>query len=226
LRTAAEKFHQAGVPRNAVLRQLEAEAHKYTDSKDRVLLSFTSDPYQPAEDHYKMTRGAIRILTDHSVPWQVLTKGGVRACRDFDIFIAGGGYFATSLVFTEDSSRREWEPAAASVESRLEAIRQAHEAGIRTWVSVEPVIDPKQALSLIENNSGIVDAWKIGKLNHHPAAAQVDWQKFTDSLVELLPGLPSQYMIKDSLRKYLPPGFEVNTICEPESTKSTIATLF
>lgn len=199
-----ERFHAAATPRPGILDALRKEANKYRGTDQRLLLCFTSDPYQPAEEEYGLTRQAIEILVEHDIPFQVLTKGGLRATRDFDLLKAGDGWFATSLVFLDDADREYWEPGAASVQSRIEAIQMAHDLGIRTWISVEPVIDPRQALDLIGELTPIVDGWKVGKLNHHRLAKTIDWRAFAAELVEMLEQTDRQYLIKDSLRPYLP----------------------
>jgi len=225
LQRTRETFHSQGTPRKDIVRQVQREAPAYAGGTDRILLSFTCDPYQPSEREHGVTRQVLRVLTDAGAPWQVLTKGGMLACRDFDLFCAAGGVFATSLVFTDDADRQQWEPHAAPVQDRIDAIRRAHEAGIPTWVSIEPVIDPAQALDIIRDLSGSVDAWKVGKLNHHAHAQTVDWQAFADELLPTLQASGRPYLVKDSLHKYLPEGAAVNTICEP-SGRLTIQTLF
>lgn len=199
-----ERFHAAATPRSCVLEVLRSEAPKHRGTDKRLLLCFTSDPYQPAEEEYGVTRQAIEILIGHEIPFQVLTKGGLRATRDFDLLQAGDGWFATSLVFLDDTDREYWEPGAASVRSRIDAIQQAHDLGIRTWVSVEPVIDPRQALELIRELTPIVDGWKVGRLNHHPLAKTIDWRTFAAELVEVLEQTGREYLMKESLQPYLP----------------------
>lgn len=56
----------------------------------RVLISHVTDPYQPAEVEQKLTRRAIEIMNEHGINYQVLTKGGKLACRDFDLYKARG----------------------------------------------------------------------------------------------------------------------------------------
>lgn len=197
-------FHADVRPREGIIEALRRQAPKYAGTDKRVLLSFTSDPYQPAEEQEGLTRQALEMLAEHRIPFQVLTKGGMRAVRDFDLFESADGWFATTLIFTEEASRVEWEPDAAPLQSRIEAIQEAHRRGIKTWVSVEPVVDPRQALELIERLSPWVDGWKVGKLNHHPAAREVDWYDFGRDLVEVLEATGRDYLIKQSLRPYLP----------------------
>jgi len=199
-----DTFHADVRPREGIIEALRRQTPKYAGTDKRVLLSFTSDPYQPAEDQDGLTRQALEILAEHRIPFQVLTKGGMRAVRDFDLFHQADGWFATTLIFTDEASRVEWEPNAAPLESRIEAIQEAHRRGIRTWVSVEPVIDPRQALELIERLNPWVDGWKVGRLNHHPAAKKVDWHGFARDLVKTLEVTEREWLVKESLQPYLP----------------------
>ena len=147
-----------------------------------------------------LTREAITVLNENNLPYTVLTKGGTRATRDFDLLKAGRGRFGTTLIFLDQNHVDYWEPFAASVKDRIEAIRQAHEMGIPTWVSCEPVIDPEQALMVIKELHPIVDHWKIGKINHYPEIEKKhDWLKFREAARELLNDLGADYYLKDSL---------------------------
>lgn len=70
-------------------------------------------------------------------------------------------------------------------------------------MSVEPVIDPVQALRLIEELNPWVDGWKVGKLNHHPLARETDWYGFAAEVERLLQLSGKEYLIKESLRPYV-----------------------
>ncbi len=204
-----EDFHVAGPPREGLLEALEQQLLSDRDysirSNDRrVLLCFTCDPYQPHEDGF--TRQVLEILVEYNVPFSVLTKGGMRAVRDFDLYAGGAGHFGTTACFASDQLRRDWEPGAATMQSRQEALATAHEQGIRTWVSIEPVIYPIEALRLIERRFDIVDEFRIGKLNHHPHAQTIDWAAFAWDALAALQDSGCDWRIKDDLFVYLPPG--------------------
>ena len=65
-------------------------------------------------------------------------------------------------------------------------LKAAHEAGVRTWVSLEPVIDTAQALAVIQEALPYVDFWKVGKLNHMKAVEEkIDWPKFRADVLTL-----------------------------------------
>ena len=92
------------------------------------------------------------------------------------------------------------EPGAATIEDRVTAIDDAHSRGIKTWVSLEPVIDPGQALQLIRQLHPIVDHWKIGKINYNKEIEnKVDWLEFRSKVLNLLHSLGADYYIKNSL---------------------------
>ena len=207
LHIAPQEFHAAGVPRPGMLDALAVDAHALRRTDNPVLLCFTCDPYQPGDT--PTTRLALTILSAYDVPAHILTKGGTRACRDFDLLANMRGAFGTTLLFTDDADRAQWEPQAAPVADRIEAIRQAHAAGIPTWVSVEPIIDPKQALELIRSLADMVDEWRIGKLNHHPLAKQIDWARWAPELLAAAQASNAAYLIKEALASYLPAGSEL-----------------
>ena len=69
--------------------------------------------------------------------------------------------------------------------------------GIKTWVSLEPVIDPDQALELIEQIHPFVDHWKVGKLNYRNL--EVDWLKFREDVTKQLDSVGANYYLKKSL---------------------------
>ena len=91
---------------------------------------------------------------------------------------------------------------ASSVQSRLRILKTAHEMGIYTWVSMEPVIIPEEALAVIREAYDYVDYWKVGKLNHNKEVEQsVDWAKFREDVTALLESYGGEYYIKEDLRR-------------------------
>ena len=149
----------------------------------------------------ELTRNAIKIFIDSDLPFTTLSKGGTRAVRDFDLLENyDKGRFGSTIVFWDQKDADDWEPNAATVADRISAIEVAHNRGIPTWVSLEPVIDPAQALKIIQELHPIVDHWKIGKLNHHKQIEQqVDWLRFRDDVTTLLNDLNADYYLKNSL---------------------------
>jgi len=123
--------------------------------KRPILLSFTTDPYQNIDGKYQLTRQAIQILHSHNLKVSILTKGGKRSERDFDLLAHNPelSEYGTSLVFLDEVNRMQMEPRASSTQERIRALKKAYKMGISTYVSLEPVWFPEDALKLIDENS-------------------------------------------------------------------------
>jgi len=192
--------------KNALTR-LQKDAAKLKGDDREILLSFVTDPYQPLEMELKVTRQAIETLIENDLRFTILTKGGTRAIRDFDLL---EGYnkarFGSTLIFTSQKDADKWEPNAPSIVDRIEAINQAHAKGIETWVSLEPVIDPKQALKLIQELHPIVGHWKVGKLTYKDVG--VNWIKSREDVKALFDSLGADYYLKKSLTELPEPRLE------------------
>ncbi len=151
IRRRREAFVKHARLRQDVLRCLERDAQRIRGDDREILVTFSSDPYQPLEMQFGTTRQAIQILIDNGLRVMILTKGGMRAARDFDLLETYDRCrFGTTVVFRNQADASQWELNAPPVADRIQAIHQAHGRGIKTWVSLEPVIDPDQALELIQ----------------------------------------------------------------------------
>ncbi|MHC4617224.1 MAG: SPL family radical SAM protein [Planctomycetota bacterium] len=196
-------FHRSQAPRPGVIEQLKREAPKYAGTDERVLVSFTTDPYQPLDDDLRLTRQVLEILRRNDIPFQVLTKGGLRAARDLDLY-GPCDAFAVTLTLLDSGKSLHFEPNAAAPSERITALQAAKERGIETWVSLEPVIDPQVSLHIIELTHEIVDHFKIGKMNHasEDLPYQV-WRNFGTRAARLCQRLQKSFYIKQDLAKYL-----------------------
>ncbi len=187
-------------PRKGILRDLEREAKKLRGDPREILLSFMSDPYH-SDEAARLTREALEVLERYDLRVQVLTKGGRRSTRDFDILLRNRWKYGATIIFESETCREHWEPGAPPIADRIEAIRHAHAMGIFTWVSVEPVIDPAEAIKVVEILRGEVDFWKIGKLNHdREREATIDWHRFLLDVEAALDG--HHYLIKKDLERF------------------------
>lgn len=207
MRKTREQFFSHADPKKDIIEKVKKDARKLAKLGNcpEILISFIGDPYQPAEKKAKLTRFVLWILMDYHLPFTILSKGGYLAARDFS-YLAGypKARFGTSLSLYKKDDVEYWEPGTPSFKERTNTIRKAKELCIKTWVSLEPVIDPEQALWIIETFHNLVDHWKIGKINHNKEIeSQVDWLRFRESAVELLDKLGADYYLKKSLTELL-----------------------
>ena len=202
LRMNRQEFHTGMVAR-PVFEALAKEAPKHAQEHpgEPVLLCFTSDPYPHGGEHAP-THHAIGTLVDAGVPVHVLTKGGCAATNDFDLLArVPGSAFATTITTMHSEQAARWEPGAATPMARLFSLRIAKSRGLRTWLSLEPVIDHEAALEVIRRAAPFVDEFRVGKLNYHPRSKEIDWPAFREEAVALLEHLGQPYYIKKDLRE-------------------------
>lgn len=174
--------------------------------KRPILLCFVTDPYQPIEAESELTRETIKILHYNGLSVTILTKGGRRAMRDFDLLIPGKDQFATTLTCSLDSQSLKWEPGAALPHERIESLKAAYGLGIETWVSLEPVIDPDDAIYLMHLTRLVVGHFKVGTMNYHPHGKTIDWNRFGWQIKREMDEFGVKYYLKQDLRREM--GFK------------------
>lgn len=200
------EYFCAPSPRKDILKNIEKElaAKKYDK---QILLSFIGDIYCESIDSGETTTKALELFLKFGAPLAILTKGGKRCLKDLDLFKQFGKSIqvGATLTFFDEAKSSEWESGAASPTERLEVLKTLHDNGIKTFVSFEPVIEPDEALKLIEKtlNANSVDLYKIGKLNNYKGLDKnVDWTKFLNSCLKLLRHSGKQIYIKKSLQPF------------------------
>lgn len=204
MRSDRTAYHNEAKPRmESIKRWFEHDCRLMQERGDtrRVHMNFISDPYPAIEKELHLTRYCIETAMKYGVGINILTKGRYDVVRpDLGLMKEAGVHFGVTCSFSEDSVRREWEPNASSVQDRVRLLKEAKGLGICTWVSMEPVVIPEQALEFFSKTSPFVDLWKVGKLNYHPHAATVDWVAFRDRFVEKAKELNASVILKESLR--------------------------
>lgn len=207
LRMDREEFNRGAIPRAQFLDALTRDAVKYESAgiTEQVMLSFTTDPYPPGAP--ELTRLVLSRLREHGMGFCTLTKGGARALRDIDLFRPERDAFASTLTSLDERFSRKWEPGAAPPQERLDTLRRFHEAGIYTWVSLEPTIDIEASLAIVRETQAFVDLYKVGRVNYLPMTKTADWEGYCHRMIEELNRLGKAHYIKKDLQKYLPPGY-------------------
>ena len=200
--------HQEPTPRKNAIAMLEKDCKELEAMKDprEILMSFTTDPYQPIDDVYNLTRKAIQIFHKYNRPYSILTKGGKRSMKDFDLMAERPDIsrYATTLTCCLSETQKEWEPFAAPWYERIEALKEAHKKGIKTWVSIEPIIDPGQSIYLIFDSLEWVDLYRIGIMNHtNPGFPKSDLYEFVENARYILESYNKSYIFKKDILPYV-----------------------
>jgi DNA repair photolyase len=108
-----------------------------------IALGTNTDPYQPIEERWKITRSILELLVETRHPFTITTKSN-RVLRDLDIIAAaaheGLAAVAMSVTSLDPGISRTLEPRAPTGRKRLEAIRTLNQAGVPTLLAIAPVI--------------------------------------------------------------------------------------
>jgi len=189
------------------------EALRYFAIRERrtIVVSFTSDPYPPEEKDRGLTRRVLEVLS--RCRWHrvlVLTKNPKLALRDVDLFKKHGDMWLGTTVIS--LKRTDWEPNAPPPEERLEALREAHEEGVKTWLSIEPIIPGITYPQLIVAETlDYVDWYVLGAFNYFSRFARNmkkfmlrEWyRRHVREAIETLEINGRPYFVKRELRLYL-----------------------
>ena len=149
---------------NHALEVFEKELHANLPElqKHGIFFSFSTDPC--LEETQYLTAKAIDFCIKNKVSVKLLTK-----CVKPSISLVKFGlgemtdlfkrYVAIGLTLT---GRDDLEPNASTNAERIEAMRKLHEAGFKTWASIEPIIDFDSSLEMIRQTRGFCDLYKVG----------------------------------------------------------------
>ena len=188
---------------------LRAELSRPGWRRETIAIGTATDPYQPAEGRYRLTRACLRELTAASTPFAIITRSPM-VVRDLDLLTEGARRARASVTLSvptlDDAIWGRTEPGTPPPHQRLRAVRRLVEAGIDAGVSLAPILpglsdrpDLLRATVLAAKEAGAAHVWvnllylKPGTREHFLSHLAQDWP-------ELLPVYEELY----SNRAYLP----------------------
>jgi DNA repair photolyase len=157
--------------------------------KGKVFVSSLTDPYQPLEKKYQLTRKCLEILLKHQFPVIIQTKSAL-VIRDLDLLKkfkdCEVGFTITTL---DESVRKNFEPNSSPVQEKLEAIKLLKENGIKVYVFLGPILPYLSDRKLEEYFETMVklkvdEVW-VDKLNLKPGV----WESVSEVLEKNYPEL-------------------------------------
>jgi DNA repair photolyase len=201
-------FDAGAIDRKGFPARLVRDARRYRDAgvTAQVMLSFSTDPFHHGD--LGLTAFTLETLAGHGMGFCTLTKGGSRALPFLPLFRPDYDAFATTLTTLNDAFSLKWERKAALPADRLRALREFHDVGIFTWVSLEPTLDVEASLAIVEATHRFVDLFKIGKANYLKEITRTtDWRDYTLRMITLCHDLGVRHYIKADLQEFLPAGY-------------------
>lgn len=152
------------------LELLDKEIPRLKNRINRVFLCFTTDPFMHQVPQVEdLTLQILERLNQADIKSVVISKGIYPdVLVDRSIF-GGQNEYGSTIVSLSEDFRKQFEPYAAPVESRIKALRKLRDAGLKTWVSVEPYPTPNiitQDIREILDQVSFVDRIVFGKWNY------------------------------------------------------------
>jgi DNA repair photolyase len=169
-----------------------------------VSVGAATDPYQPAEGRYRLTRACIEAFGRAASPFTIITRGPL-IVRDLDVLAAAARRTQVSVTFSvptlDDEVWRRTEPGTAPPRQRLRALRELVDAGIQVGVGMAPILpglsDRPEALAEVvraAREAGATGVWanllylRPGTREHFLAALARDWPEQLPRYEELYAG--------------------------------------
>jgi DNA repair photolyase len=148
---------------------LRAEVQRPRWKRESVAMGTGTDPYQPAEGQYRLTRGAIEVLGAAKTPFTIVTRGPL-IVRDLDVLQAAARRVDVAVhVSIPTLDQDVWhgtEPGTAPPRQRLRAVRMLVDAGIRAGVGLAPLLPglsdrPEQLTNVVRaaRDAGATHVW-------------------------------------------------------------------
>ena len=177
-----------------------------------VFMSFTCDPLDTDDNAQNYTFAAAKKLLGYGIPVTLLTKNVAWLKEDswkilleeYPKLICCQNHHALLTIGFTITGKDELEPNAPSTEKRIEALRKLHdEYKIKTFVSLEPIIDLHSASEVIKKTYKITDEIRIGaqspiKKNRYNV---MEFISFVVAVRSLANNLDCHFMVKDSMYK-------------------------
>lgn len=137
--------------------------------KGKVWISGVTDSYQPIEKKYELTKKCLEILQENNWPVTIQTKSPL-VLRDLELLKKFQEIEVGFTITTADEEiRKIFEPRTAPISERIEALDKLHQAGIKTFAMIAPLLPG--AKDLVIKLKGKVDHIIIDKMNYNHA----DW---------------------------------------------------
>lgn len=160
---------------------LARELERPSWRREPVVIGAATDPYQPAEGRYRLTRAAIRMLAAHRNPFDLITRGPM-VVRDVDVLTDAARAAPVTVQFSiptlDPEVWRRTEPGTAPPRQRLRALSVLAAAGLRTVVAMAPLLPglsdrPDRLADVVRaaREAGAASLW-MGALNLRPGTRE------------------------------------------------------
>jgi DNA repair photolyase len=175
---------------------LRAELARPAWRGEGVAIGAATDPYQPVEGRYRLTRACLEVLAHARNPFSLITRGPM-IVRDIDVFVEAARHADVSVMFSVPTLDvevwRKTEPGTPPPIQRLRALTRLVDAGVKAGVGMAPILPgisdrPEQLEAVVKaaREAGAVSIWanvlflRPGTREHFLEALARDWPEELD----------------------------------------------
>jgi DNA repair photolyase len=148
---------------------LRRELARPSWKREVIAIGAATDPYQPAEGRYRLTRGCLEVLAAAHNPFGIVTRGPL-IVRDIDVLQTASARAGVDVYFSiptlDEAVWRKTEIGTAPPRQRLRALRRLVEAGVRAGVGMAPILPgisdrPEQLAEVVRaaREAGATQVW-------------------------------------------------------------------
>jgi DNA repair photolyase len=192
-----------------IAERLRHEVARPTWRRETVAIGAATDPYQPAEGRYRLTRACLSVLGESATPFSLITRSPL-IVRDIDVLQVASRAADASVTFSiptlDRGIWRRTEVATAPPAQRLRALTRLVEAGVHAGVGMAPILpgltdDPAGVAAVVRaaRDAGARFLWS-NVLNLRPGTRE----HFLDALAREWPQLVPHYEALYAGRAYMP----------------------
>ncbi|HET9030742.1 MAG TPA: radical SAM protein [Candidatus Aquilonibacter sp.] len=181
---------------------VRSEVSKRSWKHEHVAIGTATDPYQPLEGRYRVTRGILEALRDYATPAGIITRSPL-IVRDIDVLqslarVAGVGV-SVSIATLDEELAREIEPTVAPPRQRLRTVRMLADAGIDVSVALAPVLpgitDASEQLEAVVREARAAGARRVwhNTLNLHDVTRHEFFRYLKEHRPEMIASYAEMY---------------------------------
>src|SRR3954447_4124878 len=203
-RPSDDRYGRAVRIKTNIAAVLRGELSRRSWRKETIVIGAATDPYQPAEGRFRLTRQCLQALKDFSNPTAMITRGPM-IVRDIDVLSElarrADVHITFSIPTLDDEVWRKTEPGTAHPRQRLRALEKLVDAGIDVGVGMAPILPglsdrPELLEDVIKaaRDAGATSIWtallnlRPGTRDHFLANLARDWPELVPRYTRLYAG--------------------------------------
>jgi DNA repair photolyase len=215
-RPSDHRYGQSVRVKTNVVQVLRQELARASWAREHVVMGAATDPYQPIEGRFRLTRGCIEAFAESCSPFSIITRGPL-VVRDRDVLQHASRRAKVSVSVSvptlDDTIWRVTEPGTAPPRQRLRAVRMLVEAGLRVEVALAPILPglsdrPELLRDAVKaaREAGAAKLWttllylRPGTLEHFLETLAEVWPEEASRMAKLYAG--RAYLPKDMAREH------------------------